>query len=156
MKLDAIIDALAELNADQRAQIVARCKLLGAAESKSPGVDAPEELMWAGYVRELERRHMSVPMLGIIRKARGWSRFKDSTKALDEWISAYFSPEDQTERRRAFRIAADCVVRMIDEWDTPLIPSTLLRHAESASQAIEMQFPGYASAGLLRRYVLLS
>lgn len=155
MKFEDIIDVLPKLTAQQRGQIAVRCTMLGTEVVIQKSCE-PAELLWRGFIRVTEERDIILSSVAMAQNAASWPAFKRTCRRLDDWVKGCMAPESETERVKAYRIIADCIVRMIESWDNvPVLPSTLFKQAENATQAVEAQFPGYAAAGLLRRYVLL-
>ena len=155
MKLDEIMDALPALTPQQRAELVVRCQFLGA-DSTPRGVDTGAELLWRGLVVAMENRNQLLPEVPQVKKTRGWSKFQKECDRLDSWVKENFQHIDETERAKSYRIVAECLVRMVLSWDRPVTPNILMGNVGKATQAVDMQYPGYADSRLLRKYVILN
>lgn len=117
-------------------------------------VSTPEELLWTSFERVMAERQQTLIPLGIIRTAPGWSKYRAAAQLLSPWVALHFQPKDEVERARAYRIIAECILNMIEYWDVAWTPNLLMQQTSNATQAVDISFPGYAKAGLLRSWLV--
>jgi len=149
LDLATILGALPGLTSSERAKVVAACQVLGTEAADDSRPSTPEELLWRGYQRFGEESGVVLPPLSVVKKMSAYAGFRAASQALDPWILEHFKIQDESQRAKAYRVVGRCVMRMIEGFDAPWTPATLMRQAASATAAVDLQFPGYAQAGWL-------
>lgn len=151
MRVEDIIEALPDLNNQERASIIAACTLL---QEKVAEVSSPEGMLWRGFQVFAEDSGFEIPPEAFMLKNKGWPGYKKKAALFDAWLMDQVGSMTEAEKAHAYRVAARCLMRLLDEWGVMRTTTALMGHTHNITHALNEQFPGYAAAGQLRRALL--
>lgn len=131
-------------------------KLIQGLLLNKPNKDIPVELQlaYAAFIQPLQYKSAVPPVLSILKKDTIIEVRNALTFLLDWLKDALREPVRRTEIQPWFALFGELLVNFLEERKIPLSMIALIRQAKTVPSLVEMEFPGYVRAGMLKMVIM--
>lgn len=149
MTHDEIKRSLRGLSYEELQEVVTLANTLLAAK---PSKDVPIQLQLAyrSFVQPLQVKVGTVPPLTVLKRD-ALTEVRNALTFLLDWLEKQLQqPVSRTEIQPWFFLFGDLLVQFLEERQVPLSLQALARQHKTVPALLDIAFPGYIRAGLLR------
>ena len=99
----------------------------------------------------LQSMGVEYPVLSVLQRNAGFKAFKEKLPGLFRYLQK--SGLNKNEQRAVLRVGILLLYENLMQMGLPISAARVMQHTHRIPSILENQFPGYASAGLLRMLV---
>jgi hypothetical protein len=143
---------LPQLDSTQRAELLARFKLLsGSCAKEHTGKSDFDVRLLAALCDAMKKNNVETPSVNSLRKSAAYVGARDKIQDLSDYFESV--SKSKLVQDSILKIAINLLYHDLLAWNVPVSSHTVLKQCHRLPSVLSRHFPGYAASGLLTKLV---